>query len=396
MHLCSLVLVIIYCGLISIACTPAKEIRKPPDFKILQTTLSRKIDLTRTHSTPVQASTQFSTQDLEIISHIRYANLSGRHQLRWEWYDPQDRLYCATNKYAISVSPDKYVRQGSSWHKISVKGTGASQNPGEWKVKIFLDDVAVATDPFTIIPTISEIDFGSYYALVIGNDTYQSLPKLVTPGNDVQTISKLLEQDYGFNVELLKDACRSDIILSLDKFRHLLTLQDNLLIYYAGHGSLDKEEDEGYWLPVDATRYDKTNWISNASITSSLKAIKAKHILVVADSCYSGKLTRGSEGLHVRLKDLGYYFHMSRKKARVVLSSGGLEPVLDTEGTGNHSVFASAFVNVLEENESIMDGTLLFNKIRRIVVLNSDQTPEYSDIRKSGHEGGDFLFIRKY
>jgi hypothetical protein len=27
-------------------------------------------------------------------------------------------------------------------------------------------------------------------------------------------------------------------------------------------------------------------------------------------------------------------------------------------------------------------------------MLNSDQTPEYSDIRKAGHDGGDFLFVR--
>jgi len=406
LYLSSLLLGTICCAWLSMGCTSNRGIRKPPEFKILQTSLTRQIDFSQSGSRPetgapvktdsrAQADPHFSTRDPEVISHIRYANLSGTRQLRWEWYDPQGRLYEATRNYTISSSPGKYIEEGSSWHKISVKGTGAAQYPGRWKVKIFLDNLAAATDSFTLVPVLSDIDFGSYHALAIGNNTYRSLPKLITPGNDVQAIARLLEKEYGFSVEVLQDASRSEIILSLERLRHRLTPRDNLLIYYAGHGSIDKEEDEGYWLPVDAAPNDKTNWISNSSITTSLKAIKAKHILVVADSCYSGKLTRGSESLHVPMKELGYYFHMSRKKARVVLSSGGLEPVVDTQGTGNHSVFASAFVNVLEENEAIVDGTLLFNKIRRIVVLSSDQTPEYSDIRKSGHEGGDFLFIRK-
>ena len=40
-------------------------------------------------------------------------------------------------------------------------------------------------------------------------------------------------------------------------------------------------------------------------------------------------------------------------------------------------------------------GAALYNAIKRPVVLNADQTPQYSDIRRAGHEGGDFLFVRK-
>ena len=42
-----------------------------------------------------------------------------------------------------------------------------------------------------------------------------------------------------------------------------------------------------------------------------------------------------------------------------------------------------------------MDGTQLFETVRHKVVLNAQQTPEYSDIRLAGHEGGDFLFVRR-
>jgi len=237
----------------------------------------------------------------------------------------------------------------------------------------------------------SDIDFGRYHALIIGNNNYQNLPKLIAAKNDAQEVARVLRNRYGFKTKLLFDANRSDVLLALLILRNKLTEKDNLLIYYAGHGWLDKEADEGYWLPIDADKDSMINWISNSSITASLRAIRAKHVLIVADSCYSGKLARGIHTVH---RTSGYLSRLSQKRARCVISSGGLEPVIDSGGKGEHSVFASAFLAALRGNENVLDGAQLFNKLRRPVMLNSDQTPEYSDIRKAGHEGGEFLFVR--
>jgi len=233
--------------------------------------------------------------------------------------------------------------------------------------------------------------FGKYYALVIGNNNYTALPKLKTARNDARMVSDILKSHYGFKVTLILDARRSDILSMLAKLRETLSNRDNLLIYYAGHGFLDKEGDEGYWLPVDATKENEINWISNSSITTQLKAMEAKHILIIADSCYSGKLGRD---VHIVRRTPDYYSRITQRRTRSVIASGGLEPVTDSGGKGNHSVFASALISALQENAGIIDTSELFAKIRRPVVLNADQTPEYADIRKAGHEGGEFVFIR--
>lgn len=235
------------------------------------------------------------------------------------------------------------------------------------------------------------IDFGDYYALVIGNNNYTKIPKLNTAVNDSQEIAELLENEYKFKVTLLLNATRGQILRSLNTFRKKLTQKDNLLIYYAGHGWLDNAADEGYWLPVDADTEDPVNWIANSSITASLTASNAKHVMVVADSCYSGKLMRG---IKIREKTTDVIAKLAKKRTRVVLSSGGLEPVTD-EGSGNHSIFAAAFINVLKENKGIIDGTQLFDLVRQPVMANADQTPEYADIHKAGHQGGDFIFVRR-
>jgi len=65
------------------------------------------------------------------------------------------------------------------------------------------------------------------------------------------------------------------------------------------------------------------------------------------------------------------------------------------DGTGEHSVFARHVIDVLEKNSSVIEGVELYSKIRRSVMLNANQTPQYGDIRFTGHEGGDFLFIKE-
>jgi hypothetical protein len=238
---------------------------------------------------------------------------------------------------------------------------------------------------------IADIDFGDYHALVIGNNAYKHLPGLKTAVGDAEALAEALRQAYGFKVALLIDATRGDIIDALDSDVETLRERDNLLIYYAGHGWLNEDAGRGYWLPVDAKKTRRSQWISNATITDTLKTLQAKHVMVVADSCYSGTLTRGA-GASLRTAD--YWKRMVSKKTRVVLTSGGLEPVADS-GDGKHSPFAKAFIETLGANDAIMDGTQLFTRMRRPVMVASEQTPEYSDARSAGHDGGDFLFVRK-
>ena len=83
-----------------------------------------------------------------------------------------------------------------------------------------------------------------------------------------------------------------------------------------------------------------------------------------------------------------------RRNVRVALVSGGPEPVEDDGGDGN-SPFARAFLKALSNNTDVIDSTRLFAETRRPVILHAKQTPEYSDVRDLGHDGGDFLFVRK-
>jgi tetratricopeptide (TPR) repeat protein len=246
---------------------------------------------------------------------------------------------------------------------------------------------------------VEDVKFGNFYALVIGNNDYQHIPKLQSAITDATVVGTLLEKEYGFHVTRLLDANRYQILSALSQFRMSLSKRDNLLIYYAGHGVLDKDIERGYWLPIDAEANNYANWLSTTDLVDQVNGMKALHVMVVADSCFSGTLTRSLPEFN-RTRDVSNEDYqalirrLAKKRSRTVLTSGGLEPVLDSGG-GLHSVFAKAFLQTLYENQAIMEGTKLFQKLRELVVYSANQTPEYAPFQKAGHEGGDFIFVRQ-
>ncbi|MBC8451978.1 MAG: caspase family protein [Rhodospirillaceae bacterium] len=236
---------------------------------------------------------------------------------------------------------------------------------------------------------------GQPHALLIGNNDYRHLGDLMTAVNDAEVVGKLLREEYGFRTQVLLNATRAQILDAFDRYRKVLKEGDDLMIYYAGHGWLDSKVERGYWLPVDAKTGSRSDWLSNADITDTLKALRSRHVIVIADSCYSGTLTRSAaRGIQLDTKSEDFVERLLSKKSRTVLASGSLEPVLDGGG-GKHSIFAKAFISVLRDNKAAIDGTNLYVAVRSEVALNAQQIPQYQNIRFAGHEtGGDFVFIK--
>jgi uncharacterized caspase-like protein len=235
----------------------------------------------------------------------------------------------------------------------------------------------------------------NYYALIIGNNNYEHLEKLDAAENDARVLSDVLKNNYGFKVKLLLNADYDTTVNSLHNISKKLSKDDNLLIFYAGHGELDKKQNRGYWLPVDASYELRSKWISNAIIADELKATEAKHVLLIVDSCFAGSLMRSGNSTTSNQKlDEDYIKLLQKKKTRLIIASGGNEPVMDSDG-GEHSVFAQKLIDTLKENKSVVSTQKIFENIRKYVAVNAEQTPERAAIYKAGHDGGDFLFFVK-
>jgi hypothetical protein len=247
------------------------------------------------------------------------------------------------------------------------------------------------------------LKLGRYHALVIGNDNYAAYPKLSSAASDARKVAGVLQRRYGFEVKLLTDASRYDVLAALNELREGLLPEDNLVVYFAGHGELDAKSKQGYWVPVDGRQDDASTWISNRAISDILNTMQALHVMVVADSCYSGAMTRASvPSFNAAMNDAQWsqwVLDRNVSRSRTALTSGGLAPVPDASAGGN-SLFAQAFVTALEDNNQLLEGQRLFRDISLTVAMAATeaalpQSPEYAPIQFAGHEAGEFFFRPK-
>ncbi len=231
-----------------------------------------------------------------------------------------------------------------------------------------------------------------YYGLIIGINDYEdpAIPCLENPIKDAQSLYDVLTIEYNFdkeNIQFLKNAKREDIIISFGQLAKKITPNDNLLIFYAGHGWWDQDANNGYWLPSDARRDNKVAWFRNSALVDHLKEIDSKHTLLIADACFGGAIFKTRTAFPDASKAIEKLYELPSRKA---MTSGTLTEVPD------RSVFIQFLVERLKNNtEQYLSSEQLFSSFRIAVINNSDVVPQYGEIRNVGDQGGDFIFIKK-
>lgn len=274
-------------------------------------------------------------------------------------------------------------------------------NPGENKLKIRAIDVNENIFDQTYIieyepPVVTLADRihseSTYYGLLIGINEYEDerMKDLDNPLADASALQRVLIRDYIFdeeNVLLIRNPGRNDIIYALDQLRDKVTPNDNLLIFYAGHGYYDKEAEIGYWLPSDASKSSPANWYENSTLVNQLRGIHSKHTLLITDACFGGSILKSrAVDMHREIAYDRIYTQPSRK----AMTSGNMSEVPD------ESEFVKYLIKRLKENRAIYySAGELFRDLQIAVTANSPALPQYGDIQNVGSEGGDFIFLRK-
>ena len=233
---------------------------------------------------------------------------------------------------------------------------------------------------------------GKQWLFVIGIDKYQTFPDLRCCVRDAQAVRDVCRERYVSDhvLEIYNEqATRTEILQKLRYLAQHTKPEDSVFVYYAGHGHQDELLNKGFWLPHDATRNDAT-WIPNTYIRDYLNArvMKAKHVLLVSDSCFSGDFFSEAR-VAPRITD-AYHRRAYAKTSRQAITSGGLEPVAD-------GPFAVFFSRALRENgKPYITPSAIFERIKEGVALSTaQQTPLIGHIRGTGSEMGEFIFFLK-
>lgn len=323
---------------------------------------------------------------------VRVAAASGVKSVR---VNGQPRTPDAQGLLSIPVT----VGEAPSTVVVQAEDAVGAQAQAELKLVQRSAPAAVPAPPPVVAEKPAPLPGGKRHALVIANQDYRHWVKLDTPRADAQAVAGVLQQRFGFEVTVVQDATRQQLLAALGRLRQRVGPNDQVVVYYAGHGQMDNVTARGYWIPVDGDEKDLAQWVSVIDVTDQLSAMSARHVLVIADSCYSGTLTRSlipavdqALTLEQRLAPLQ---QLSRQRARVAMTSGGLEPVVDG-GSVNHSLFARSLLDVLGQVHSPVAAQELHHAVSARFAhlarrLKISQQPQYAPIGFAGHEAGDFV-----
>ena len=122
----------------------------PIQMRFEKAVLSESIREIRGKGYPENITNTFSSDNSEIIASVKLMNLSGKHNIKWDWIAPDNSLYYSTGNKSINAPDNKYLKEVTALHRLGVRGKRGAAYPGAWKVNIYLDDKNIATAFFKL------------------------------------------------------------------------------------------------------------------------------------------------------------------------------------------------------------------------------------------------------
>ena len=294
----------------------------------------------------------------------------------------------ATSDYDKVIERDITLRPGDNIIKI---------------VAVSMDDVT-STD-IRVIKMAGATPLASNrtdYALIFGTDHYDEWSDLFNPVKDAKTIAEELESFYGFKVDVVLNATTSEIMSKLREYaKKSYKKNDQLFIFFAGHGQFDDIFTEGYLVGKDSKVNDpgKTSYISHSTLRTVVNNIPSQHILLTLDACFGGTFDplvarSGSRGMDDMYSDITRSEFIERRlrwKTRKYVTSGGKQYVADGK-PGGHSPFARKFLMALRDYGG-QDKILTLQELQGYL-LNLKMEPHAGEFGDN-EPGSDFVFVAK-
>lgn len=217
-------------------------------------------------------------------------------------------------------------------------------------------------------------------ALVIGNAKYKSSP-LTNPVNDANDFAKLL-LNRKFQVTLLTDASKEEIVGAIRKFSKDINGGGVGLFYYAGHGM--QVNGRNYLIPVDADikTEDEVEFeaVDAGRVLEKMDDANNRLNIVILDACRDNPFARS-------------FRSTTKGLARMDAPSGTLiayatsPGMAAADGKDGNGVYTGALLSYMQEPG--MEISSMFKRVRKTV---QDKTGEQQTPWESTSLTGDFYF----
>lgn len=258
-----------------------------------------------------------------------------------------------------------------------------------------VDDLSIS-DPHAPFPSGERK--GRDYALLFATDHYENWKNLNNPCYDMRAIKKILESKYAFKVDSVEDADGATLLNKIKDYHEKeFEPDDQLLIFFAGHGFYDNVFKEGYLVTKESkdpqSDRGRRSYLIHSQLRKHIDKIPCNHILVIMDVCFGGTFDeriamRGSGYREVSKRE--FIKRKMRWKTRRYLTSGGKTYVPDGR-PGKHSPFAAKLIETLEKGSE--DGILTFERLH--IALEKITPEPCAGHFGKGEPNSDFLFIEQ-
>lgn len=289
--------------------------------------------------------------------------------------------------FNVEIDLSMYVVKGENYLELTAENEEGGIVKDNRSIRVGLDAISDAV-------MIDRKD----YALLFATNRYDNWNDLVNPIFDAEAIGKILEEEYGFIVEIVKDEEQNEVMTKLREYgQRKYKPQDQLFIFFAGHGVYDEVFGEGFVVASNSKVNDvsKNSYISHNRIRSNINNIPCEHIFLSMDVCFGGTfdplLASSRSALYDDIDDKAYLVKKLSKKTRKYLTSGGKEYVSDGV-RGSHSPFAKNFLEALKSYGG-SDRILVLDEIKSFMD-RSKTTPRFGEFG-SDEKGSDFVFVAK-
>ena len=313
MHNNKALCILLLCCFLVFSCSSIKKNQKKPTLAFHGLILSKDVSKQTSIAVPEDPTNNFSVLDSKVVALVRFENLSGRYRIRWDWYSPGGGLYFSTGDFPLFTTEGKYLKDATAWHSLNLKGDDAVEFPGEWIVKVFVNDDLADSKTFTLASEKKTVElpidntprpYPTDWGLIIGIEDYSHLPVVNYAKKDALVMKdyfiKILRVPEENVITLINsDATKARIQGYLEKYiPSNITSETTLYVYFAGHGAPDMESGEPYLIPYDGdTMFIEQTGYNLKKFYNDIGKLRARQTYVFLDSCFSGSASRANEML---------------------------------------------------------------------------------------------------